>query len=503
MKKTLLTFLILSHALLYSESGYPKLGMWWPDTWKQSAEDIARYDFTGFSPWENIEVLRKIKKINPLQYHLMSISVTETPWEQWEENSSLMEKIPDVWFLTQQGSVLSRPLNISDKKIHLEKIKNKNGEHLFKKGDTICCGKESMRVLGVNINKKELTVERGFVRRAEKHNRGDRIAAHITSWPKTWVMNLSIECPEYDAGRGPEKWITWSVKKYFPEIYRNFMDGLIIDRIERDETWLVSGGYARSIDPDCSNRIIKDNYEAFNKSWQKGIREILMEIRKTLKGRPFTGNSFGAYSDLLNGTFWEACPGNWSDTRVDTFEDWEERILGKDGYIEVSSRGRKPNFSFVETYEFDEYVERKKLQRLVKRPGYKPNYRKMRFGLTTALLGNGYFSYEINTNGHGGIALLWFDEYDNAGEGRGYLGKPEGKAWVVMEFPDGKKVYRRNYENGIVICNPTDKTVEIDLEKKYKKINGNQVPEINNGRILKKISILPRDGIILLKEKDL
>ena len=35
------------------------------------------------------------------------------------------------------------------------------------------------------------------------------------------------------------------------------------------------------------------------------------------------------------------------------------------------------------------------------------------------LLGQGFFSYEINTNGHGSLGLLWFDEYDGGGRGRG------------------------------------------------------------------------------------
>jgi hypothetical protein len=56
----------------------------------------------------------------------------------------------------------------------------------------------------------------------------------------------------------------------------------------------------------------------------------------------------------------------------------------------------------------------------------------MRVGLTTALLNDGFFSYEINTNGHGSLCLLWFDEYDNAGQGRGYLGQPLGPAERVL-----------------------------------------------------------------------
>jgi hypothetical protein len=72
-------------------------------------------------------------------------------------------------------------------------------------------------------------------------------------------------------------------------------------------------------------------------------------------------------------------------------------------------------------------------------PGFVPDYRKMRFGLATALLNDGFFSYEINTNGHGALCLLWFDEYDNGGEGRGYLGQPLGpvtRAIPVLTTPN-------------------------------------------------------------------
>jgi hypothetical protein len=71
-------------------------------------------------------------------------------------------------------------------------------------------------------------------------------------------------------------------------------------------------------------------------------------------------------------------------------------------------------------------------------PGFVPDYRKMRFGLATALLNDGFFSYEINTNGHGSLCLLWFDEYDNAGKERGYLGQPLGpvtRAVPVLTSP--------------------------------------------------------------------
>jgi hypothetical protein len=83
-----------------------------------------------------------------------------------------------------------------------------------------------------------------------------------------------------------------------------------------------------------------------------------------------------------------------------------------------------------------------------KQPGFVPNYRKMRFGLTTALLGDGYFSYEMNTNGHGALCLMWFDEYDNAGAGRGYLGQALGPAGQAISLTTPNQVNNSGFESG-------------------------------------------------------
>jgi len=47
-------------------------------------------------------------------------------------------------------------------------------------------------------------------------------------------------------------------------------------------------------------------------------------------------------------------------------------------------------------------------------------------------MNDGFYSYDMNTNGHGSLCLMWFDEYDNAGQGRGYLGEPLGPAYHAI-----------------------------------------------------------------------
>ncbi|HEX3046059.1 MAG TPA: putative glycoside hydrolase, partial [Bacillota bacterium] len=463
---------------------------------------LARYDYLGLQPEESESKLAALKKLNPNQLHFTTISATETCWSWYSDElyKAVMNKVPSEWFLTQQGSKLSADVDETKTTISVETVTDGNGQPLFAAGDSVTCGFESMLVKSVNTAAKTLEVERGFYRSAKVHSSGERIAAHIVYWPGSWVMNLSTMCPSVDVGNGSEKWGDWAVREFIPAFFSNQRDGYINDRLESTQSGLLVtyGNYARNIDPDCSNVAVSD-YSAFDDAWYNGIRKTLPAIRSFLSGKPLIGNALGAYNDLLNGTIWESCPGNWSDSVPETTEGWKDVILGNEGlgqpgYISVSKSGFSPNYSLVETYQLEEYQERDVLLNIVHAASFKLDYQRMRFGLTTALLGNGFFSYELNTNGHGSLGLFWFDEYDNAGKGKGYLGKPVNDAFVVSNG-----VYRRDFNNGIVLCNPTDNSVVIDLKGSFTLIKGTQVPDINTGKTVTQLTLAPHDGRILLK----
>jgi hypothetical protein len=60
----------------------------------------------------------------------------------------------------------------------------------------------------------------------------------------------------------------------------------------------------------------------------------------------------------------------------------------------------------------------------------------------------------------------------------------------------------REYTTGYVAVNPTKKAVTITLPGSYERINGNQDRNINNGQVVRTISVPPEDGVILLKRGD-
>ena len=123
--------------------------------------------------------------------------------------------------------------------------------------------------------------------------------------------------------------------------------------------------------------------------------------------------------------------------------------------------------------------------------GSPTDYKAMRYGLASCLLDNGYYAFSDKSKGYSGV--VWFDEYDSK------LGQavmpPATTAWQ-------KGVYRRDFENGIVLVNPKGNgTVEVTLEEDFKRLTGKQDPAVNSGAVARKLVLQDRDGIILKRVK--
>lgn len=119
------------------------------------------------------------------------------------------------------------------------------------------------------------------------------------------------------------------------------------------------------------------------------------------------------------------------------------------------------------------------------------DYKALRYGLASCLLDDGYFAFSEKGKGYAGV--IWFDEYDSK------LGQavmpPATTAWQ-------KGVYRRDFENGIVLVNPKGNgPVEVTLEEDFKRLSGKQDPAVNNGAVTRKLVLQDRDGIILKRTK--
>jgi hypothetical protein len=140
---------------------------------------------------------------------------------------------------------------------------------------------------------------------------------------------------------------------------------------------------------------------------------------------------------------------------------------------------------------------------------YSPAWQGARYGITAALMNNGYYfadygSYDAETVDN----RRWFDEYDNAGAGVGYLGQPvAGSAGNPQTTAWSNGVWMREFKNGVVLWNPKGNGVQtVNVSgllstagrAGLKHIAGTQDPAVNNGQVVTSVALKDRDGVILL-----
>ncbi len=418
---------------------FPRLGMWWPNPWEQLLDDIARYDWVIL--WNGAdEFIPELRSRNSdivllNATNACELSYNPDPDADPEENAEVLD-IPSEWFLTQVGTALTANVNATQTLFPVAAVTATDGSEiydLFVPGDTALIAGESVLVEAVDAANKTLTVQRGYIRPASSHAAGTRIAAHITFWPGSWLLNVSILSPQATISTtlGPEIWPDYNARVAAGLVGNADWDGILLDRSDPNESWLIGNSTARTIDPDQSNTLLTD-YGAFDAAWNAGLRRYEEALRAAIGPDKIIFVNWGMPNyDLLNGNNFEGFPMS-NGTAYGT--PWRTTVWGpEDGgsYTEWMTQALQPNLTMIETYEDDggpDPTGDGSYDNPCDDPGFVPDYRKMRFGLTTALLHDGFFSYEINTNGHGSLCLLWFDEYDAAGAGRGYLGQPLGPA---------------------------------------------------------------------------
>ena len=59
-------------------------------------------------------------------------------------------------------------------------------------------------------------------------------------------------------------------------------------------------------------------------------------------------------------------------------------------------------------------------------------------------------------------------------------------------------VFRRDFQNGISLCNTTTSSLTVALGGTFHKIKGTQAPTINDGGTVTSVTLRAKDGIILL-----
>lgn len=260
---------------------------------------------------------------------------------------------------------------------------------------------------------------------------------------------------------------------YFSEFIRDaVVKDPIWDGVFYDNLWENVSFVSEHIDLDNSGEA--ESVSEMNTEWRKGITKLLKKTRRYAKKHRtaflVTGNGGTRYYRHVNGIGFEHFPNT-------VYGEWTESMQQ---YRFILDNGQSRATAFVNANVNDS--------------GDQADYQKFRFGLTSTLLENGYYSFDSGGRSH--HERWYYDEYDVQ------LGEATSGAYNVLEPETPTQlqagVWRRDYESATVLVNSTDEESRIDLNTGYEKIKGTQDTETNSGEVVGSVNIPAEDGIVLL-----
>ncbi|MFH1315134.1 MAG: putative glycoside hydrolase [Candidatus Uhrbacteria bacterium] len=274
----------------------------------------------------------------------------------------------------------------------------------------------------------------------------DNAGNRVSIWPGTTALNLN------------SGWSTYLAEYVDQQILSTGLwDGVFYDEVSDSISWL-------------------GNLETTDIQWRTGYTNLFSQTRMLVGNDPIiitNGSTQSAYQSYLNGRMFESFPTPWEDDG-----SWQTVV---NNYLALEDQvGSAPPVFIINTNTDN--------------TGQQDDYQKMRYGLTSTLLGGGYFSFDFGEQSH---AQLWYyDEYD------AYLGHPVDDPEDELDSSNTTfkpSVWARDFINGKILVNSTNSSQTIRLDGEYEKLHGTQDSKTNNGAIVSSITLPPNDGIILLR----
>ena len=393
---------------------YPRIASYHGDIFdldfKSRCDLLVMYN--GYGSGTFLDQVHRIREESTGTLMLAYEITEEVPSNRWRDYFG--EPINSGWWLLQPYTTLAEDITPECQAFDVV-----DGSRV-EEGDDLLCGEEHMHVTQVSGDR--VTVERGYFSDSAFHAGGTRIAPHSSVFTsqygtRCWMLNCSEYCPEDPQGR---TWIEFLSGFIEENILNNSdWDGIFLDQCHDAMPWAEGGN------TDADNDGVADAAAG----WYGGMIQLLQDVRGMAPaGYLILGNGNFTMSEYGNGSMletfgvkgWqgEESPGRWGD-EIDFYRFWEKA-------------GREPRVFTVNSNTYDTG---------------NIDYRDVRFGLTGTLLGDGYYSYDYGTHDHG--QSWWFDEYDNAGEGKGYLGQPLTDAYSLNQgLTTPELLTNGGFENG-------------------------------------------------------
>lgn len=245
-------------------------------------------------------------------------------------------------------------------------------------------------------------------------------------------------------------------------------DGIFYDETSATISWLNGGNV------DVNNDGLRDDAATADRLWEAGMIRILKTTRDLLGPGAViitNGDSDPDLQPYVNGRMFETFPTPWEHDGT-----WSTVM---NNYLKLQKQVGYPALFLINSNTDN--------------TGNQYDFRKMRFGLASTLMGDGFFQFDHGDLDHGQTWM--YDEYN------AYLGKPVGESRNLTGStnPVHSGVWRRDFQHGTVLVNSTNERKTVDLDADFERLHGSQDPAVNNGEISSIITIPPQDGIILLR----
>jgi hypothetical protein len=280
-----------------------------------------------------------------------------------------------------------------------------------------------------------------------------------TSQYSTWEINFTDWTrPDADGRRWPD----WLAERYYTVYFRDIpeFDIVFLDGVNTPLRVTADWDLDKVDDNRNSPIILAAHYAGHLAHWNR-LRELAPNA--LLVGNADNDLANAQWRNQLNGGFLEGMMGErWS---IERWAGWGAMMKRYRAVLQNTRQPKIVGFNVV---------------------GAVDDYRFFRYAYTSCLLDDGYFSFTDKSRGYSSVA--WFDEYDyklgNA------LSAPPNAAW-----DDG--IWRRDFQNGVVLVNPTIETRTVNVEPGLRRLAGKQDPVANNGSAVGRLTLQPKDGIVL------
>ena len=275
----------------------------------------------------------------------------------------------------------------------------------------------------------------------------------------TWEVNATTWTRPDASGR---RWPQWLAERNYSTYFRDvpefdivYLDNVMAaSRVRGD--WKLAGN---DQDPRDTG-ILAAHYAAHLAHWN-ALRQrapgllLIGNVDNDLSNPPWRGQLDGAFLEAMMGERWS----------IERREGWSAMM---ERYRAVLRNTRPPGIVGFNVH------------------GNPADYRLFRYAYASCLLDDGYFSFTDAAKGHSSVP--WFDEYDfKLGPARS---SPPAAPWN-----DG--VWRRDFEHGVVLVNPTSSPRTIVVDPELRRLAGKQDPVVNDGAAVTRVTLAPRDGIVL------